>query len=97
MSFEPIKSSLMMAAQKYSLGKQAEASLVCRKVSQMFKNSYSTYAHAWTPQKYESGVLFVRAGDSSASSDLFLRLHDILNDLAKIEMPPVQEIRIVRR
>ena len=97
MSFEPIGNSLHLVTQKYSLGRQAHASLVCRQVYRFFEDRYPDYVDMWVPQKLESGVLFIQVLDSSAASELFLRLHEIRESLQKTEIQDIVEIRIVRR
>ena len=96
MSFEPIGSSLHLVTQKYSLGRQAHASLVCRQVYRFLEEQYPLYVDLWIPQKLESGVLYIQALESSAASELFLRLHEIRESLQKTEIKDIIEIRIVR-
>jgi hypothetical protein len=97
MSFDKVGDFLFAATQKYNLGRQAQASLVCEKVRNIFNEKYSSLANLWAPMKYDDGVLFIQVKNSSASSELFIRTHEMMELFAEHDFPePIHEIRIVR-
>ncbi|MCF7812735.1 DUF721 domain-containing protein [Candidatus Gracilibacteria bacterium] len=98
MSFDKASDFLFSATQKYNLGRQAQASLVCQRVRRIFNERYSELAELWAPSKYDDGVLFIQVENSSASSELFLRTHEMMELFQQMDFPePIHEIRIVRK
>ena len=96
--FEPAKDFLRVATQKYKLGDQASAAWICTKVRGLIEADYPALATEIEPQKFEKGVLSIKVNNSAASSELFLRTHEIIEKLRTLNMPtPVTEIRIVRK
>ena len=95
--FEPAKDFLRVATQKYKLGDQASAAWVCTKVRELLATDYPALATEIEPQKFEKGILSIKVNNAAASSDLFLRTHEIVEKLSGLNLPtPVTEIRIVR-
>ena len=98
MSFCKAGDFVFLAAQKYKLSDQALAALVCERVRKVFLESFSEFALLWVPQKFCDGVLYVEAQNSSASSELFLRTHELLEILGSQDLPEkVVDVRIVRK
>ena len=97
MSFEPAGNFLRSATDKYNLTRQAQSGLVCARVRDLFASQYTDFAALWEPQKFEDGVLFVQTQDSAASSELFLRTHEIMERVGELDLEQsVNELRIVK-
>ncbi len=99
MSFEKAGDFLFLAAQKYKLGHQAQASLVCERMRSFFVSEFPEFAEVWLPDKFRDGVLFVRVQNSAAASALFLKTYEILEVVRNMDWPDnvcIDEIRIVR-
>ena len=95
--FEPAKDFLRIATQKYKLGDQASAAWICTKARTLLEEDYPTLATEIDPQKFEKGVLSIKVNNAAASSELFLRTHEILEKLSALNLPtPVTQIKIVR-
>ena len=98
MSFEPAGNFLFIAAQKYKLSDQVKASVICERVRKIFREIYSEFANHWEPEKFEHGILSISAANSTASSELFMRTHELLEVFEKNSFPvKIEEIRIVRK
>ncbi len=98
MTFQKAEDFLMIATQKFNLHRQAKASLVCERVRKIFNAKYENLADQWQPMKFEDGVLFIQTESSSASSDLFLRTHEMIELFSEHEFPQkIEDIRIVRK
>ena len=98
MTFQKAEDFLFIATQKYNLHRQAKASLVCERVRKIFNERYENLADLWQPMKFEDGVLFIQAENSSASADLFLRTHEMIELFSQHEFPQkIEDIRIVRK
>ncbi len=97
MSFDKAGDFLLIAAKKYKLQRQVGASIVKQRIREIFKTEYAEFVELWDPKKLEYGILTIAAKNSTASAELFLRTHEILELLTTHEFPEkVKEIRIVR-
>ena len=98
MAFQKAEDFLYIATQKFNLHRQAKASLVCERVRKIFNTRYENLSNQWKPMKFEDGVLFIQTENSSASADLFLRTHEMIELFAEHEFPQkIEDIRIVRK
>ena len=98
MTFQKAEDFLLIATQKFNLHRQAKASLICERVRKIFNERYAHLSNQWQPMKFEDGVLFIQTESSSASSDLFLRTHEMIELFAEHEFPQkIEDIRIVRK
>ena len=97
MSFRKAGDFLFLAAKKYNLSDQALAALICERVRKLFLESFSEFASLWMPCKFCDGVLYVEVKNAAASSELFLRTHELLDILSTKDLPEkIRDIRIVR-
>jgi len=96
MSFEPAGDFLLAAAQKYKLKDQAQGAMVCEQVRKFFTKKYPTQVSQWIPKKYVDQVLFIQAQNAAARSSLFMETHTILEQLQKIDIAAINEIRITK-
>jgi len=95
MSFDAAGSLLTLATNKYNLTRQANAALTCTRVNNFFVQNYKNQAPQWKAEKFESGKLSIRVTNSAASSELFMRTHEILEGLKSQDLPEeVREIQI---
>jgi hypothetical protein len=94
MSFEKAGNFLFVAADKYKLGHQAKASLVCERTRKTIAQHYPRFVDYWEPIRSENGILTIQALDAAAA-ELFIRSHELLEHLQKVDFPEkITEIRI---
>ncbi len=97
MTFEPAGNFLFAAAKKYNLESQALAGIICERVRTFFIQEFSEFSHGWEPIKFDSGELTIQVSDAAAGSALFLRTHEIMEQLEKQELPAkIDQILIAR-
>ncbi len=93
--FEPAKNLVISATSKYNLTRQAVGAMVCERVRKFLAEHYADYAPYWEPQKFRGGVLTIKVTSSSAASVLFMKTHEIMEKLKRLELPePIKEIQI---
>ena len=98
MAFEPAGNFLFIAAKKYDLEPQALAGLLCERVRKFIDQEFSEFSSVWDPIKFDSGELTICVSDAAASSALFLKTHEIVEQLRQESLPAeVEQILIVRR
>jgi hypothetical protein len=98
MAFEPAGKFLFTAARKYNLEPQALAGIVCERVRNFFVQEFSEFSICWEPIKFDSGSLTIKVSDAAAGSALFLRTHEIMEQLAQHELPAkINQILIARK
>ncbi|MCF7830572.1 DUF721 domain-containing protein [Candidatus Gracilibacteria bacterium] len=98
MPFEQAKDFLFTATKKYNLHRQAQASLVCERVKNIFNTKYPEFTGSWIPTKFENGNLVIEVTDSAASSELYLRTMELTDIFEQDEtLSVVEEVRIVRK
>ncbi len=97
MAFQSAGDFLFLAAKKYKLDKQALAGMLCARVRKFFAQEYSEFAEAWEPVKFQHGKLSIKVTDAAASSALFMRTFELVEQFQDLELPAqVNEILIVR-
>lgn len=98
MVFEKAGNFLFAAAQKYKLSEKVQASIICERVRKIFQESYPKFAPHWEPEKFQNNILSISAANSTASSELFIRTHELIEVFEKNDFPvEIKEIRIVRK
>jgi len=97
MGFDLAGKFLEVAAQKFKLAGVAKSSLACERARKILAEKYPDFCEIWIPQKFENGKLTISVKNSAASSELFLRTHEILEVFEKRDFPErVEEIVISR-
>jgi hypothetical protein len=97
MSFEKASSFIFMAAKKYNLHKQVASGICLVKVKKILEKNFSDFFEFWEPKKFEHGKLTIAVQNSSASSELFMKTHEILELFETHDFPQkINEISIVR-
>ncbi len=98
MTFEKASAFLFIAAKKYNLHHQVASGICLVKVQKIFKEHCPNFVEFWEPQKFEHGKLTVSAKNSAASSELFMRTHELLEKFETVDFPQkIREICIVRK
>lgn len=87
MSFERAGIFIFDAAKKYNLHKQAASGIVLETTRTIFRKKYPLYATIWCPKKFEAGKLTIETTNASASSALFMKTHEIIEAINKIDIP----------
>lgn len=97
MPFEPAGNFLFTAAKKYKLSDQVKASIICERVRKIFQESYHEFIDLWEPEKFEHNTLSISVANSTASSELFMRTHELIERFAKNDLPAKIETIKIRR
>jgi len=94
--FEKAGNFLFLAAKKFHLENEAKSALICHRIRTFLQNEYQDLAQYWNVKKYEKGVLFISTKDSASRNELYLRTHEILENISEEEKNQIHEIRITR-
>jgi len=87
MSFESAGNLLSLATNKYRLTRQANSALICTRVNNFIVQEYTAQASQWHANNFEAGKLSIKVANSAASSELFMRTHEILEALESLDLP----------
>jgi hypothetical protein len=79
MSFASIKNFLPRAADRYKLGDQVNASLVCQRSRKCIAQKFPDYDDSWVPKKFVKGVLHITPQNSSARAQLYIQKNKLLS------------------
>lgn len=97
MAFEKASAFLFTAAKKYNLHRQVASGICLEKVRKVFEANFPKFVEFWKPQKFEHGKLTILVKNSAASSELFMRTHELLEKFEKMDFPQkIKEICISR-
>lgn len=86
MSFASIKNFLPRAVDRYNLGDQVNASLVCQRARKCIAQNFSQYDDSWIPKKFVNKVLHIKCSNSSARAQLYMQKEHILRKFRADDM-----------
>ncbi len=100
MTFELAGNFISLAARKYGLSTQVSASIICERAKKILLEHFPNTVKDWDPTKFENGKLTIGVTNSSASAELFMQTHEILDIFEESNLPnntKINEILISRQ
>lgn len=98
MAFDRAGEFLFVAAKKYGLHRQVASGICLTKVRDIIGAKFPHFVEFWEPKKFEHGKLTIATSNAAASSELFMRTHELLEIFEGEDFPQkIKEIAIVKK